>query len=140
MTQRIIDMYLGKQHQWFKYSATLATSTCTQDIWISTYGADTLEPDTVSVPSQKHATLSKESLNPSEVAGIIWSADGTNEATHRLRQSRFRIGDFPMAVDVVFGRHLIFSESIYSFNNAALVLTKAKERESTSPNIDKLVE
>jgi hypothetical protein len=45
-----------------------------------------------------------------------------------------------MAVDIVFGSDLIFSESIYSFKSAALVLTKAKERESAATNIDKLAE
>jgi hypothetical protein len=108
MTQRIINMYSEKQHQWFKYSATLYSGTCTKDIWISTYGADTLEPDIVTVPSQKHTMLSMVPLNSSEVADIVWSADGTNEATHKSRQSRLRIHNLPMNVDVIFGNDLIF--------------------------------
>jgi hypothetical protein len=69
-------MYSEKQHQWFKYSTTLDTGICTKDIWISTYGADTLEPDIFTVPSQEHATLSREPLNYSEVADIVWSQMG----------------------------------------------------------------
>jgi hypothetical protein len=39
-----------------------------------------------------------------------------------------------MDVDIVFGSDLIFCEFTYSFNNAALVLVKVKERESAATN------
>jgi hypothetical protein len=117
-------MYSEKKHQWFKCTATFDTGT--SDNWISKSVVDTLELDIATVLSEQHISVTGEPFNVSDVADIVWSADGTSDATHRSRQSRFRIIDSP-PFDVIFGNDLIFCESISSFNNAALILTKGKD-------------
>jgi hypothetical protein len=84
--------------------------------WISKTVADRLKLVIVNVPSEQYTTFSGVTFQSSEVADIVWSA-GVRKGAHGSRQSRFRISNPPMDVDIVFGRDLI--DLIFSEPNVA---------------------
>jgi hypothetical protein len=102
--------------------------------WISKTVADRLKLVIVNMPSEQYTTFSGVTFQSSEVADIVWSA-GVGEGAHGSRQSRFRISNSPMDVDIVFGKDfidLIFSEPNVAsmFLNSELVGDKEASKSS----------
>ena len=122
-TKRAIKVHSDKKKQWFEFSARFDTGT--NENWITSTVADLLELPIVTVPHEEFTTFDGSALRSSQlVRQVLWHGDGEHA---RSRRTDFRMISEPAPFEVLFGSNLIFSECLMSFNEAALILTKAQE-------------
>ncbi|CZT04759.1 uncharacterized protein RCO7_10730 [Rhynchosporium graminicola] len=82
------------------------------------------------VSPSTYYTFTGETLESSRgIQNVRWRIDNGNGPSTRSRYTYFRIASENAPFAVLFGRDLIFSEDIFSFNEAALILTKLEETE-----------
>ena len=127
-------MYSDRLEKWFTLTANFDSGTT--ENWITKNVVDLLQHVIVTVPYTKYQTFSGETLDSSLlVHDILWHGDGTSA---RSRSTDFRVIGNSAPFEVLFGSDFIFSESVYSFNEANLILTKVKETPGTFKQARKL--
>jgi hypothetical protein len=123
-------MYSDKNEEWVELTATFDSGT--PDNWMTKEVVDLLDHAIVTVPFERYQTFTGEVMGSSElVHSVLWHGDS---ARTRSRSTDFRVINKPAPFEVLFGSKFLFSESVYSFNEPNLILTKMKE----SPGKSKL--
>lgn len=108
---------------WYEFTAKFDSGAT--DNWMSMNVATLLECDIETEPATEYQTFTGGTLASSEVVRqIVWHGDGTSA---KSRRTDFRLIDDNAPFDVLFGSRLLFSEEIYSFNDANLILTDKKK-------------
>jgi hypothetical protein len=124
--KRAIQMYSESRKNWCPVEATFDTGTT--ENWISADTVARLKYDVEDVPAAMYYTFTGEALESSKVIRQVrWCINTGTGAGARSRWADFRIAPKGAPFVVLFGRDLIFSEDIFSFNEAALILTKVDE-------------
>lgn len=121
-------MYSENRKDWYPIQATFDTGT--SENWISADTVARLKYDVENVPKATYYTFTGETLESSKVIREVrWRIDTGTGSSARSRWADFRIAPKGAPFVVLFGTDLIFSEDIFSFNDAALILTKGDEAE-----------
>ena len=119
-------MYCERRREWHRVEATFDTGT--PENWISMDTVARLNYSIQKVENSTYYTFTGETLHSSEVIRQVrWCIDTGIGPDTRSRYTSFRIAPHGAPFMVLFGRDLIFSEDIFSFNEANLILTKADE-------------
>jgi len=119
-------MYSDTRREWHPLDATFDTGT--PENWISLDIVAQLDYSVETVENSTYYTFTGEILESSEVVRQVrWRIDSGSGPVTRSRYTNFRIAPAGAPFVVLFGRDLIFSEEIFSFNEANLILTKAGE-------------
>jgi hypothetical protein len=123
-------MYSDKYEKWVELTARFDSGT--PDNWMTKDVVDLLDHAIVTVPLERYQTFTGEVMVSSElVRSVLWHGDS---ASTRSRSTDFRVIRKPAPFEVLFGSNFLFSESVYSFNEPNLILTKLKE----TPGMSKL--
>jgi len=119
-------MYSEHRREWRPLEATFDTGT--PENWISQDTVAQLNYPVETVPTSSYYTFTGQILESSKVINQVrWRIDNGSGPSTRSRYTNFRIAPEGAPFLVLFGRDLIFSEDIFSFNEAALILTKLNE-------------
>jgi len=124
--KRAIQMYSEKRRRWRPLGATFDTGT--PENWISRDIVARLKYPVENVPPSRYYIFTREILESSKVINQVrWCIDNGEGPSTRSRYTNSRVAPDDAPFVVLFGRDLIFSEDIFSFNEAALILTKLDE-------------
>jgi len=124
--KRKIQMYSEQRDEWRLVEALFDTGS--QDSWISEDFAAELEYSIETVKLSKYYTFTGETLESSKIIrNVRWCIDRGNVPDARGRYADFRIAPPGAPFVVLFGRDRIFSEDIFRFTEANLILTKAPD-------------
>jgi hypothetical protein len=116
-------MYSEKNEVWVELTARFDSGT--PDNWMTKEVVDLLDHAIVTVPFEQYQTFTGEVMGSSElVRSVLWHGDS---ASTRSRSTDFRVIRKPAPFEVLFGSDFLFSQSVYSFNEPNLILTKLKE-------------
>ena len=100
----------------------------TADNWISAVTAAELNYVIKSVPISRFSTFTSQILESSEILqDVRWTIDNVSDSGVKSHYANFCIAPEGAPFVVLFGRDLIFSEEIFSFNDPALILTKLED-------------
>jgi hypothetical protein len=119
-------MYSEQRKKWHLVEALFDTGS--PDSWISEDAAAELEYSIETVELSRYYTFTGETLDSSQIIRQVrWCIDTGNGPDARSRYADFRIAPRGAPFVVLFGRDRIFSEDIFRFKEANLILTKAPD-------------
>jgi hypothetical protein len=102
--------------------------TGTRENWVSKGTVAQLKCSTEQVKAETYYTFTGETLESSKVIrDVRWCIDTGSGSGNKSRWADFRVAPEGAPFAVLFGRDLIFSEDIFSFKDAALILIKGDE-------------
>jgi hypothetical protein len=112
----------GKNKRWVNTIAKFDTGA--NDNWIATSVVEKLGITPEATQVESYEIMTGEALKSNKIVrNITWGANGKNKTF----VTDFRIAPPNAGFKVLFGQEFISSEKIYTFNKAALVLTKRSQ-------------
>jgi hypothetical protein len=102
--------------------------TGTRENWVSKSTVAQLKCTTENVQAATYFTFTGETLESSKVIRDVgWCIDTGSGVGDKSRWADFRVAPEGAPFEVLFGRDLIFSEDIFGFKDATLILIKGDE-------------
>jgi hypothetical protein len=119
-------MYCDQRRQWHQVEALFDTGS--PDSWVSQDTAAKLKYPIETVETSTYYTFTGDTIDSCQlVRQVRWCIDTGSGPDTRSRYADFRIAPRGAPFAVLFGRDRIFSEDIFRFKEANLILTKVND-------------
>src|SRR6266487_1328747 len=121
-----VNVYSSAKEGWFPAVAILDTGT--SDNWISEALVERLSLTPTYGEPVKAVTFNGQTTESRATVEATWYGNGSNQSRHTV----FRV-QRNASFDVLFGKTLLFTEAILSFNEQALILIARKPDKGRYP-------
>src|SRR5947209_8710977 len=123
-SRQYVKIYSNARENWFPAIAILDTGT--SDNWISETLADRLRLTPTYGQTVSAVTFNGQTTESRATVEATWCGNGSDKSRHTV----FRV-QRNAPFDVLFGKTLLFTDAIFSFNEHALILTAKKPDKGT---------